>query len=454
VRRLSFATALLALLVSGLSFGACSAGREAGTVTVTVTAPPEERKTEPEPADLRKSAEVVKRRLPSSPSGHLGYVGRDDNVYVVDPLTGATVQVTDDRSSADTGYGIFHTGLAWSRTGELAYARTNPDAFTSSLFLTVPGSGRVRRLTGEGGMLIYASWSPASCDDVSCSELAYIADVDGEPGGKVALNVLEFAQGRARAIRAERADEIYFSWAGRRDRLIQHVVGRGSRLAEVDLATGSSKRIRARFAPFLAPAFTDGRVVYAIADRRAEKPSVTLTESAVVLHAPRGVRRVVFAPSPDGRRLAFAVRGKSQLTPDQAFEEPWVVDLETGEMDAVGPLTLWAEAFYWSPDSSKLAYLTYLDTDYRQFNQWRIYDAGSKAETGSVSFQPTATFDTLTTFFDQFGQSHSFWSPDSRFLTYAAVSDAGNDQVWLLDTRKNGDRLLVADGVVGVFSWR
>lgn len=450
----SRAIAPAVLVATGVALAACSAGREAATVTVTVTERTRTSATEPEPADLRKSAELVAGRLPSSRSGHLGYVGTDDNIYVVDPMTGGTVQVTDDRSSADTGYGIFHTGLAWSRTGELAYARTDADAFTSSLFLTVPGSGKATKLTEEGGMLIYASWSPASCDDVSCSELAYIADVDGEPGGKVALNVLEFERGGARAIRDEQAEEIYFSWGGRRDRLIEHVLGRQSRLAEVDLSTGASRRIDGRFAPFLAPAVTRGRVVYAVVDPGAEKPRVTLTDAAVVVHVPRGVRRVVFAPSPDGRRLAFAVRGKSQLTPDQAFEEPWVADLETGEMDAVGPLTLWAEAFYWSPDSSKLAYLTYLDTDYRQYNQWRIYDAAKKEETGSISFQPTLTFDTLTTFFDQFGQSHSFWSPDSRYLTYAAVSDDGDDQVWLLDTRKNGDRILVADGVVGVFSWR
>jgi Tol biopolymer transport system component len=445
--------AIVAAAAAGVGGAACSASSPE-VVTVTVTAPAAKSAVDPDITDLRDTATLVEGRLASSVSGHLGYVGADDNVYVVDPSTGATIQVTDDRSSADTGYGIFHTGLAWSRTGQLVYARTDPDAFKSSLFLTIPGSGKVTRLTDEGGMLIYASWSPATCAVVSCSKLAYIADVDREPGGKVALYVVKFPLGEAHVNATEVADQIYFSWAGERDHLIQHVLDPGSRLDDVDLSTGKSKPIHARLGPFLAPAYTGGRVVYAVADSHVTTPTVKLTDSAVVVHAPRGTRRVVFAPSPDGRRLAFAVRAKSRLRPAEAFEEPYIVDLDTGKMNSVGPLTLWTEAFYWSPDSSKLAYLTYLDTDYRQYNQWRIYDAASDEDVGSVSFQPTLTFDTLTTFFDQFGQSHSFWSPDSRYLTYGAVSDEGEDQIWLLDTRQNGKRILVADGVVGIFSWR
>jgi hypothetical protein len=316
------------------------------------------------------------------------------------------------------------------------------------------------RLSRRRGILIYASWSPARCAALTCSELATITDVDRKPGGKVAMNVLAFpTRSSVRSVLEAEGAQIYFSWAGADGRLVRHVLGReilrgGGRLEELRVEAGTSRAIRGEFAPFLAPAFAGGRVVYAVADSSESKPTVTLTSSAVIVHAPKGVRRVVFTPSPDGRRLAFAVRGRSQLTPGQAFEEPWIVDLETGETQAAGPLSLWTEAFYWSPDSRRLAYLTYLDSVYRPFNQWRIFDAESGKDSGSAFFQPTTTFDTLTTFFDQFGQSHSFWSPDGRYLTYAAVSDAGQDEIWILDTREGGARTLVADGVLGVFSWR
>ncbi len=427
---------------------------------MTVTAPAETRAADEAPTDLRDSTKLVEGSLPPSASGHLAYVGGDDNVYVVDPETGATVQVTDDRSSAGTSFGIFHTGLAWSRTGELAFARTDVDSFTSSVFVTVPGSRTVTRVMRERGILIYASWSPARCGEITCSALATIRDVDRKPGGDVAMQVLAFpTRSTMRSLLRHTAPQVYFAWAGRDGRLIRHVVGRdirrgGSRLEDVDLLAGTARPFAGEFAPFLAPAFAAGRVVYAVADSPTNDARVTLTDSAVIVHVPRRIRRVVFAPSPDGRRLAFAVRGPAQLTPDQAFEEPWIADLKTGETEPVGPVTLWTEAFYWSPDSRRLAYLTYLDNEYRPYNQWRIFDAVSSEDSGSVSFQPTSTFDTLTTFFDQFGQSHSFWSPDGRYLAYAAVSQDGREQVWLLDTRDRKKTTLVADGVVGIFSWR
>ena len=370
------------------------------------------------------------------------------------------MQVTDDRSSAGTKFGIFHTGMAWSRTGELAFARTDVDSFTSSIFVTVPGSGSTRRITRNRGILIYASWSPARCGEMTCSELATIRDIDRKPGGNVAMEVLAFpTPSTTESLLEKTGPQMYFTWAGRDGRLIRHVLARdirrgGSRLEDVDLVAGTARPIRGEFAPFLAPAFAAGRIVYALADSPTEDASVTVTESAVIVHVPRGVRRVVFAPSPDGRRLAFAVRGRSQVTPEQAFEEPWIADLETGDTEPVGPVTLWTEAFYWSPDSRRLAYLTYLDNEYRPYNQWRIFDVAASKDSGSVSFQPTSTFDTLTTFFDQFGQSHSFWSPDGRYLTYAAVAPDGRDQVWLLDALDRKRRILVADGVVGIFSWR
>ena len=405
-----------------------------------------------EPRDLRESARVVEGRLPPSPSGHLAYVGADDNVYVVDPVMGATVQVTDDGSSADTGSGIFHTGMAWSETGELAFARTDVEAFTSSLFVTVPGSGELERVTSAGGMLIYASWSPAPCGGRGCSGLAYVADGDGEPGGEVALRVLRPAAARWRPVLEQRAAQIYFAWAGGRERLVRHVLEADGRLEDVDLDRGTARAIRASLAPFLAPAFTGGRVVYAVADAPDADPSVTVTDSAVVVHAPPDARRVAFAPSPDGSRLALAVRRGPQTTPEQAFGHPWIVDLGTGEVSRVGPPSLWAKAFYWAPDSLRLAYLTWLDNDLRPYNQWRVFDVRTGEDHGFVAFQPTRTFETLTTFFDQFGQSHRLWSPDGRYLTYAAVSNEGQDQVWLLDTKRSHERTLVADGVVATFS--
>ena len=450
-----------------MALAGCAAGsREAVTVTVTTTvtseAAPSTPRAKEEPRNLADVARVVTRPLPRSRSGHLAYVGTDGNVYVVHPRTALTVQVTDDASSAQTDLGIFHTGLAWSRTGELAFARTNVESFTSSVFVTVPGTGSVTRVAGPSGMLIYASWSPATCRALACSRLATIADVNGEPGGNVALKVLQFAAGaRPRHVVDEKAAQIYFAWAGGPTRLVRHVLGPGlgsaGRLDHLDLASGASTRVGGRLAPFFAPAFARGRVVFALADgpkAREGDATVTLDRSTVVVHAPRNATRVAFAPSPDGTQLAFAVRLGPRSTPPLAFDQAHVVDLRTGKVTPVGSPTLWTKAFYWSPDSTRLAYLTWLDNEYRQYNQWRVFDVVAETDAGFAAFEPTRTFDTVTTFFDQFGQSHNLWSPDGRYLTYGAVSIEGRQQVWLVDTKRNGESSLVADGVVSAFSWR
>lgn len=399
--------------------------------------------------DLRGRAELVDGPLPVAAGGHLAYVGADGNVYVVDPATAETVQVTADASSADTGSGIFHTGLAWSRGGRLAFARTDTEAFRSSLFVTVPGRS-ARRIAGPAGILIYASWARSG------ERLATITDADGTPGGDVALTVREVpAASPPRPLLEERGGQIYFAW-GREDGLVRHLLDLDRRhLDEVDLAGGAATGVGGSLAPFLAPAVANGRIVYAVADARVSEPEVTVDAAAVVVHAPTEARRVAFAPSPDGRRLAFAVRGPRGMTPDDAFAPARIVDLATGEVTVAGPRTLFTKAFYWSPDGGRLAYLNALDSGAASsLSQWRLFDVEANEDRGLAAFQPTATFETLTTFFDQFGQSHPLWSPDGRYLTYAAVAD-GEAHVWLLDTREeSGRRTLVADGVVAAFSWR
>lgn len=421
-----------ALALAALALAGCSG---------EAAAPPDEF------TDLRGRARLVERPLPPAPGGHLAYVGSDGNVYVVDPATAETVQVTADRSSAATGLGIFHTGLAWSREGRLAFARTDTDAFESSLFVVVPGRGEAAQVDGPGGILIYASWSRTG------ERLATITDADGTPGGDVALDVLEAGSGDGwRSIVRQEGGQIYFSWAGP-DELVRHLLDLDARsLDELHLDRGGSSAIRARLAPFLAPEVAGRRVVYAVVDAEVSEPRVTVEQSAVVVHAPPDTRRVAFAASPDGRRLALALRGPRGATPDEAFGQVRVVELATGEIVRVGPRTLFTKAFYWSPDGTRLAYLNALDSVAGAFSQWRLFDLETRTDRGLAAFRPTATFETMTTFFDQFGQSHSLWSPDGRYLVYAAAA-GGEAHVWLLDTTEEvGRRTLVADGVVGVFS--
>lgn len=442
----------LLLVVTGvLAISAAACSRDAPEAdTLTVARDPDT----PISVDLRARARLVRGPLPRSRAGLLAYVGTDGNLYVVDPATGSTAQVTDDGSSAGTERGIFHAGMAWSRTGELAFARTDRETSRSALFVTRPGSGKTTSIA-EGGQLIYASWSPATCEALACSRLAVIRDADGRPGGGVALKVHGFATSSAgEPVLEDEASQIYFAWSERGDRIVRHLLQRRQSLDEVDIERGLTRRLEVSPGPFFAPSFSRGRLVYALADGDGDELAVSISAKAVVVHVSRDARRVAFAPSPDGLRLAVAVRRGPQETPEAAFDPVRIVDLASGEITAGGPTTLWTKAFYWSPDGKRLAYLTWIDSDVSAFNQWRIFDVRDATDTGLAAFQPTAAFGTLTAFFDQFSQSHSLWSPDGRYLAYAAIR-AGKPQVWLLDTRaRPSRRVLIADGVAAAFSWR
>jgi Tol biopolymer transport system component len=58
--------------------------------------------------------------------------------------------------------------------------------------------------------------------------------------------------------------------------------------------------------------------------------------------------------------------------------------------------------------------------------------------------------------FDQYAQSHRFWSPDGRYLVYADRDDQSGDRIWLVDTKaeKGADPILIDGGSIGIWSWR
>jgi hypothetical protein len=56
-------------------------------------------------------------------------------------------------------------------------------------------------------------------------------------------------------------------------------------------------------------------------------------------------------------------------------------------------------------------------------------------------------------FFDQFSRSHSLWSPDGRFVVYAALTDDGKPEVRLAEVGNPGVARTVGAGTIGVWSW-
>jgi hypothetical protein len=58
--------------------------------------------------------------------------------------------------------------------------------------------------------------------------------------------------------------------------------------------------------------------------------------------------------------------------------------------------------------------------------------------------------------FNQYAQSHRFWSPDGRYLVYADRDRALVERVWLVDTwaERGADPIPVDAGSIGFWSWK
>jgi hypothetical protein len=82
-------------------------------------------------------------------------------------------------------------------------------------------------------------------------------------------------------------------------------------------------------------------------------------------------------------------------------------------------------AFFWSPDGTRLAYLT-LTPDEQAVELRVVPAAGGSSRTLAV-FRPTREFIQLITYFDQYAQSAAIWSADSRRLTFAGWPPEGDE---------------------------
>jgi TolB protein len=129
------------------------------------------------------------------------------------------------------------------------------------------------------------------------------------------------------------------------------------------------------------------------------------------IETPKPLRTVQPVPaflwSPDGQLLAIA--SSSQVFVYQGLEMYLHRNLTIVPENNPDRPTIVRDpvlAFFWSPDSTKLAYVTLSDT--RGVLRWMVVD-----------FIPSLEQLTMFQFFDQYAYSHSLWSPDSDALVFA-----------------------------------
>ena len=117
--------------------------------------------------------------------------------------------------------------------------------------------------------------------------------------------------------------------------------------------------------------------------------------------------------------------------------------------------------FFWSPDGSKIAYITPSE-DAQGSVRWAVLDTETDEIRRLADFVPSREQLTMFMFFDQYGQSHRLWSPDSSRILFAGVAgrleerghlpDGMASSVYIADASGSREPELVGQGSIGVWS--
>ena len=222
----------------------------------------------------------------------------------------------------------------------------------------------------------------------------------------------------------------------------------------------ANEDLRRRTLVYRAPAWwPSGNQVAIVSEDEAGKQVLDIldTETRERTRLVEAPEDIAFLWSPDGLTLAVAMSDSpgDSLYEDVAFYSP---DGTQQSLDLEEPIV----AFFWSRDSTKLAYVTLTET--LGVLRWMVLDAINGRRWPLVDFTPSQPQLTLFQFFDQFAYSHSMWSPDSRSLVFAGAlnlrateASFGRQQatqIIVTEVRPSPDIVSIADGILAVWSPR
>ena len=397
---------------------------------------------------------------PNEPSvSQLAYIGGDGNVYVTSTADfRRKIALTTDAEVSAELPGLSYHRLAWSQDGWLAYAsvqRTGESA--QSKLYVLPRLDGQPRLVAESDehFVIYNFWSPVPCPQApTCRQLAYLIEETDD----IALRLVTIQTERVQNERIGSGWPFYYSWSPDGRFLLWHAGSAEpdspASLTQYDVTSSQKEQLSLTPGRFMAPAWSPGGEgwvgVTAVGDSNQLQ---YFSRDEVTTIATNTGSTIAFAWSPRGRQLAYMIRAN----PDDPFYGAiHLYDLDTGENKRITDVGLRYLAFFWSPDGSKLGYLTWIPIGVDEFMQWRVYDLGTAEDSGFNLFHPAPLMRFAVGSFNQYAQSHRFWSGDGRYLVYSNRDGSNQDRVWVIDTwdKDDNEPIFVDEGSIAYWSFK
>lgn len=398
--------------------------------------------------------------------GLIAYLGVDGNIYTINQGGGQQTPITTDARQDDNGY--FFYGLpTWSPDSERlafsAYAGTGTTSPTSTSIFTADSDGAnlVEALNTED-FLVFWSWAPDG------RRVAYIAQT---PSNSLAFATVPPEGGASEVL--DVGAPYYWSWAPSGRSLLVHAGGASpnasARVALLQLEEGVTEQVL-DLAPaeFKNPAFSpDGQQVLLAAANAAGEAELLLTDA--VGGNPRVITTyegsIAFAWSPNGERIAYLLTASPQAgTPGQLV----VADPDGKAKPVALPAETLVYAFFWAPDSKSLAFFTeppveaeaaeegeptQADGQAALLLSLEVMNAGNGGTHNVATYVPTEQFLQVIPYFEQYHQSLTIWSPDSKNLVVSAYGSGGTPGIFVVAASGRLEPRYIADGWMGFWSW-
>lgn len=324
------------------------------------------------------------------------------SVVVIDAETGEAATVYTNELNAAIADGSPHY-LHWSPDGRrLAFISATPEGLTLFAWDSVSGGPAEALITGAP---LYFGWQPDGASALTHAGdrlLSLPADPsDGAPPNLIAEESTNF---RAPSYSPDGASFVHYGRAAGGSGLV------------LDTAAGNA-------------------------------PARLLFESPHLL---------AFLWAPDGRRLAV---GEYATPGSPLMDRIMLVSPEGGAPELLTDEQ--SVAFFWAPGGGRIAWVG-VDAPSREM-LWLTAEPGNDAPPQTLfKFRPSGETFALFSFFDQYAQSHSPWSPDGSSLVFAGSHGAGMgrangsapdaDQIYVLDAATGAYRAIAA-GKLAAWSW-